>query len=113
MDNRNRDRGTLKWTSLMLPEHVEMIKQVWKEDVRIEKPILDEQQWEEIGYSLQRALKNGLSVEIQYHNGFDISKIKVKVLKLDSQMKGVKCIGVKDKLHTLIKFEVIINVKIL
>lgn len=26
MDNRNRDRGTIKWTAMMLPEHVKLLQ---------------------------------------------------------------------------------------
>lgn len=56
---------------------------MWKEDERIEKPILDDQKLEEIGFALQRAIPNGLPVEIKYHNGFDYSNEKVKVLYMD------------------------------
>lgn len=50
---------------------VEVIKQDWKEDERIEKPILDEQQWEEIGFTLQLAMKDNLTVEQKDHNGIN------------------------------------------
>lgn len=83
MDSRNRDRGTIKWTSLMLPEHVEMIKQVWKEDERIEKPILDEQKMEEIDIALHLAMKDDLTIKIQYHNGFDFSCAKIKITSIE------------------------------
>ncbi|GGF28051.1 hypothetical protein GCM10010954_28930 [Halobacillus andaensis] len=42
MGNPN-DRGTIKWTSLMLPEHVEMVQEIFKEQEREEKLQLDEQ----------------------------------------------------------------------
>ena len=32
-----QDRGTMKWTALMLPEHVEKIKE-WKQEVLAESP---------------------------------------------------------------------------
>ncbi|SFJ82522.1 YolD-like protein [Halobacillus dabanensis] len=67
----------------MLPEHVEMIKQVWKEDERIEKPILDKQKAEEIEFALKLAIKDDLTINIQYHNGFDFSYIKVKIDSID------------------------------
>ena len=37
------ERGTKKWTSLMLPEQIEMLEQLDREQDRKEKPILDEQ----------------------------------------------------------------------
>ncbi|MGP4070662.1 YolD-like family protein [Halobacillus sp. B29] len=113
MDNRNRDRGTIKWTSLMLPEHVEMVKQVWKEDERIEKPILDEQQMEEMGFKLQRAVSDGLPIQIRYHNGFNYSEEKVKVLQIDLNVRKVKCITVREKLHTSINIDQIMDVTII
>ncbi|MGP4061525.1 YolD-like family protein [Halobacillus sp. H74] len=113
MDNRNRDRGTIKWTSLMLPEHVEMIKKVWKEDERIEKPILDEQQLEEIGLTLQRVMSDNEPVVVKYHNGFSFSEDKVKVLQIDLNGRKVKCITVRDKLHTSFNFDQIMEVTIL
>ncbi|GGD12787.1 YolD-like family protein [Pontibacillus salipaludis] len=61
-DDRLRDRGTIKWTSLMLPEHVEMLKEVWKEDERVEKGMLAEDQAVEIDFKLQRALTDSLTV---------------------------------------------------
>ncbi|MFG6117228.1 YolD-like family protein [Halobacillus sp. MO56] len=76
----------------MLPEHVKMVKRVWKEDERIEKPILDEQQWEEIGYALQLALKDNLPINLKFHNGFNYSSIKVKVISFDIENLRLKCV---------------------
>jgi len=42
MVNQNKDRGNIKWTSLMLPEHVQMVKEIWKEEEKVQKPVLDE-----------------------------------------------------------------------
>ena len=36
-----KDRGTIKWTSLMLPEHVERLKNMWSETEKTAKPLLD------------------------------------------------------------------------
>ncbi|SEA54550.1 YolD-like protein [Thalassobacillus cyri] len=94
MDDRLRDRGTIKWTSLMLPEHVKMVKEVWKEDERIEKPILDEQQAMEIGYTLRRSLADDLTIEVKYHNGFNFNYARCKILTIN-QLEG-KLIATDD-----------------
>ncbi|ADP32277.1 hypothetical protein BATR1942_06615 [Bacillus atrophaeus 1942] len=39
-----RDRGTIKWTSMMLPEHLLQLKQDLLDASKIEKPSLDYQQ---------------------------------------------------------------------
>lgn len=112
MDNRNRDRGTIKWTSLMLPEHVEMIKQVWKEDERVEKPILDEQQLEEIGFKLQQSMRDHLPLEVTYHNGFDLSTMKVKVMKIDPYTQKVSFTEIKGERRITLEFNKITDVYI-
>lgn len=83
MDNHKRDRGTIKWTSLMLPEHVEMIKKVWKEDKRVEKGVLDEQKAAEIDFILQRALHDELTVDVRVHNGFDYEEWRLKINRVN------------------------------
>ncbi|VXB14025.1 conserved hypothetical protein [Bacillus sp. 349Y] len=36
-----RDRGKIKWTSLMLPEHVKELRDIWEEFERDQKPEVD------------------------------------------------------------------------
>lgn len=62
------DRGTMKWVSLMLPEHVEMLKDVFVE--RKEKPILDEQKRVEMDQTLKHALTRQIPIQMtHYHDG--------------------------------------------
>lgn len=39
-----KDLGNIKWKPFLLPEHAEMIRQVFGEDEYVEKPMVDEQQ---------------------------------------------------------------------
>ncbi|MGD7045763.1 YolD-like family protein [Jeotgalibacillus proteolyticus] len=50
---QQNDRGTIKWTSLMLPEHVEMVKEIYKEQNKVDKPLLDEQQIQDHTFLLE------------------------------------------------------------
>lgn len=43
MNEHIKDRGTKKWTSIMLPEHVKALRELNAELNKVEKPILDEQ----------------------------------------------------------------------
>ncbi|MCP3032305.1 YolD-like family protein [Halobacillus sp. A1] len=96
MRNTN-DRGTIKWTSLMLPEHVEMVQEIWRETERIEKPVIDEQQMEENSFALQRSMNDDLTVNVKYHNGFDFSYAAIKVNQMDPSTKKVRGIDPKTK----------------
>lgn len=89
MDNRNRDRGTIKWTSLMLPEHVEMVKKLWREDQRVEKGMMDEQKAVEIDFLLQRALSDDLTVKVRVHNGFEYEDVLMKIKYVNKMNRTV------------------------
>lgn len=89
MAQQNRDRGSIKWTSLMLPEHVEMIRNLWKEDERVEKGIVDEQKAVEIDFLLQRALTDDLTVRVKIHNGFDYDELTLKMKQVNKQDRKV------------------------
>lgn len=79
-----KDRGTKKWTSLMLPEHIELLKDAFAEFEYKEKPILDEQQIIEINTQLKHALKANLAVEIKYYLDHDFYTSKGKLLNIDT-----------------------------
>lgn len=61
------ERGTKKWTSLMLPEHIEMLEEINKEQERKERPIIDEQMKAENYVLLQEALEFDYKICIKYY----------------------------------------------
>jgi len=77
------DRGTKKWTSLMLPEHVEALKKVFAETDYVEKPILDEQQQMEMDMILQLALKDNRTVKIKCYVEHDYRTVEGKPVIID------------------------------
>lgn len=76
------DRGAKKWTAMMLPEHVEALKQIFAEEHK-ERPILDEQQMEENGFILRNASKGNLIVQIKYYTNNDFHIIEGKIYSID------------------------------
>ncbi|GAA0297541.1 hypothetical protein GGQ92_000365 [Gracilibacillus halotolerans] len=69
------DRGNMKWASLMLPEHVESLQELFQEN-RIKKPILSEDKKEEIEYKLRKAIDTKLSVNITYFTQYKLAKVE-------------------------------------
>lgn len=59
-----RDRGSKKWTSLMLPEHVEALKN-WDHERNLDKPPAERMEWE--WADIQQ------KVEVAYHQKLPIS----------------------------------------
>ncbi|RDI41248.1 YolD-like family protein [Falsibacillus pallidus] len=62
-----RDRGRIKWTSMMLPEHVKMLRDWAKEDTFKEKIELDEQQLEELNSIAAEAMEERRQVAITHY----------------------------------------------
>ncbi|CAI6263575.1 YolD-like family protein [Bacillus subtilis] len=66
-----RDRGTIKWTSMMLPEHLTQLKQDLIDVSKIEKPFLDDQQIEEMDLLVSEALEFNKELKFKlFNNGF-------------------------------------------
>lgn len=82
-----KDRGTMKWTSLMLPEHVEMLKQLWAEEKNIEKPVLDEQMKEVIVKKVLNAYKRKIPIHVKFHENNCFHMINEKIKWID-KIKG-------------------------
>lgn len=83
----NRDRGKIKWTSLMLPEHLKRLREWQAEDNYIEQPQLDQFDWDNIQKTLETASMQQCETEIQtwkdgkiiYHQG------KIKEINVHSK----------------------------
>lgn len=57
MMDKNRDRGIIKWTAMMLPEHIQMLRELQKEIEYIERPELTEWELQDLLEELERAYK--------------------------------------------------------
>ncbi|HLR63996.1 MAG TPA: YolD-like family protein [Pseudogracilibacillus sp.] len=80
-----QDRGTKKWVSLMLPEHVDMLKEVFIDYKK--KPVLDMQEMERIDTILKWALDTNEEIEITYFDGGFFKKHRGRLKQID-QWKG-------------------------
>lgn len=107
MNKHIKDRGTKKWTSLMFPEHVEQLKQVFAEEKREAKPILDEQYKMDINRKLQDAFVLHDEVEITYYAHFKRKKTVGKLLSV-----GQGYIRLNNDERTKITFDNILDVEI-
>lgn len=83
------DRGTQKWTSIMLPEHVEMLEDLIREEELKEKPIVDEQMKAENYVLMQDALQSDSKVRIKYYADHDYHFEDGYLLSIDAVNKIV------------------------
>ncbi|WP_017753502.1 YolD-like family protein [Calidifontibacillus oryziterrae] len=62
-----KDRGTIKWTAMMLPEHVQQLREFWNNDKRVQMPTIDEQQLEVMNDIFQLAYTEHSLLKITYY----------------------------------------------
>ncbi len=79
------DRGTMKWVSLMLPEHVELLKDVFVS--RPEKPVLDDQKMQEMDQKLKYGLRHQVCLSITYYREGYYCTLNGKIDRID-QLNG-------------------------
>jgi hypothetical protein len=65
-----KERGTIKWNAMMIPEHKRLLSELFKEEYDRDKPELDEHALEVLNEKIREALIEGRLVRITYyHNG--------------------------------------------
>lgn len=69
----NRDRGKIKWTALMLPEHVSMLRDWQAEDDKVPRPELNEFDFEEIQQQLESARMKQCVTQIRIWQDYKIT----------------------------------------
>lgn len=78
-----RDRGHIKWTAMMLPEHVGQLREWQKEDYFQQRQQPDEQQLEEWDLQFQKAVQMNLPIAIAYWKGPEVLIGKGFIGKID------------------------------
>lgn len=108
-----RDRGKMKWQgAFFMPEHVKMLREIERDMMRMQKPLLDEYQIEEFERQVCEAMEFAQPVKLMvWRDGFTYEEIG-RVHYLDPLQKEVR---LKTELGTFsrIKFTDIIAVEVI
>ena len=98
----NKDRGTIKWTAMMLPEHVKLLREWQQEDRFVEKPQLDEAQMEQLNINLQRAYSEHRPIELKVWEETSIYRVSGIIKKINTQEQFIQLeSGKKFPFHLL------------
>lgn len=60
-----RDRGNIKWTAMMLPEHLRELRKWQAEDDLVKRPDLSEWDLQQIQQEIDRAIRSRKLTEVQ------------------------------------------------
>lgn len=106
-DQPREDRGTKKWTTMMLPEHKEQLKDMWEHKKNEARPYFDEQQLEEFSKIVVHAYSENLPVQLVYCRSEifkekNIHTIIDVITEINPRLHTIivedKCIYIKDLL---------------
>ncbi|WP_078549297.1 YolD-like family protein [Litchfieldia alkalitelluris] len=112
MNDRIRDRGSIKWTAMMMPEHVTMIRKHFKDEGKQVRPVLDADQIEEFERLLKVSLAEEALLEVTtWIKGYFSKRVGV-VKKINPHQKKVVF---EDELNNMfaVEFMAITDVKLI
>lgn len=104
-----KDRGAIKWTAFMMPEHVKLEKHYWMEQNKITKPELDEQQIEEINLKIESAMEFNEKLMFYYYINGEIRFIIGKVHYVDTLRRKFRIMDEHEKVN-IINFDDLVDV---
>ncbi|MDS9471265.1 YolD-like family protein [Sporosarcina pasteurii] len=84
-----RDRGTKKWTAMMLPEHVELLRGWLAEDHYVERPAYEEWELELLQDEIQLAEASKSIVHIQTWKEGVVTSYQGKIIELNIESRQI------------------------
>jgi len=105
-----KERGNIKWTSLMLVEHRKKLEELKENENNKKRPELDEQIYEIFDYRIKKALQRNLKVKITYFKDDDYQEVKTYLKNYDSYQKKLL---LKNEAPQQIHFKDIIDIDLL
>lgn len=105
-----RDRGNIKWTAIMLPEHVAAVKQEVINLEKVNQPILDEDRLTEIEMLIHEAMEYNLQLEFKLFKKGYIESIIGHTHFIDYIKKEFRIKDKNDLIHN-VSFQKIVDVQ--
>ncbi len=94
-----KDRGNIKWSSLMLSEHREKLKELFYREDERERPELDEQKREELDSILKKAVCQQLLVRVVYYQNRQYKELMGIIKGYDQSKKSLIITFGKNENH--------------
>lgn len=96
-----RDRGRIKWTAMMLPEHVKLLRDLVKEDQYEQKKDIDEQHLEEMNEIIAEAIEFDYFLEITYYHQHNYETIVGKMHDWDELAQSLHIMDRSEEKHSI------------
>ncbi|MBS4747566.1 YolD-like family protein [Bacillus altitudinis] len=102
-----RDRGTIKWTAMMLPEHVARLKHDLAETKKIDKPIIDEQQAEEFESTIAYAMSVNKPLNFSIFDLGVVNQLKGFTQYINYEKKMLHIKDMSDDIHFVLLDDIV------
>lgn len=96
-----QDRGSIKWTAMMLPEHVKLLRKYNESLDKVEKPVLDEQKYEEFNEVICEAMEEDITLQFTYYQKGEIKKLVGNIHYIDQLKRELRIVDYLTKKHVL------------
>ncbi|WP_066369673.1 YolD-like family protein [Neobacillus fumarioli] len=106
-----RDRGRIKWTAMMLPEHVKCLRDWVKEDQYEQPKEMDEQQLELMNKTVTQAMESGQDITITYYQNHRYEIIIGTIHHCDKTAQRLHVIDRFEAVHR-IPLETIVDIRL-
>ncbi|NLW24304.1 MAG: YolD-like family protein [Clostridia bacterium] len=85
-----RDRGKIKWTAMMLPEHKDLINKMYDRIYhKVEKPFLSEDRLAEFDKIVHEAYVNKKQLKFSVYENKRITEISGEIVKINYHKKSL------------------------
>ncbi|MEC1260406.1 YolD-like family protein [Bacillus swezeyi] len=96
-----KDRGNIKWVSMMLPEHVELLREYHESLQKHEKPILDEQKYEEFNDIICEAMAENRLLQFAYYRQGEVKTLVGRIHYVDALKRELRIVTPADEICML------------
>lgn len=96
-----RDRGRIKWVSMMLPEHIKMLRDWVKEDQYEVKKEIDEQQLELMNATLSEAIEFDQFITVTHYRNRNYELVIGKIHYWDELTQKLHIVDHFDEVHRI------------
>ncbi len=105
-----RDRGNIKWTAMMLPEHVALLREWNESDQDITEPEYDEFELNVIADELNIAYQSKSNVRIKYWINKRVQEMEGQIIELLPNEQAIKIKTSNG--YSRVQLKHILNIKI-
>ncbi|MFJ8263170.1 YolD-like family protein [Rummeliibacillus sp. NPDC094406] len=108
-----RDRGNIKWTAMMLPEHVQRLR-IWQQETQqIAKPAFDEWTLQALEEELMQAYYGKKEVLLEVWHQRASTQNRGVITELKGEEKKLCLYDTTQRTNNWIDVEVILHIKVL